>query len=117
MSRDHGVKTDYVDQTLARRQLSQLHIVAVLGEFEQFLEDLRASHPDRLSWTYNKDKKEALLVRIIRNLSPSTPAARTRLGDHVVVHCRSKELSARSGAPNEPPRLLRLSQMGYRLRS
>ena len=93
VSVEHNVKTDYVDVTLARRQLSRLHIVAVVGEFEQFLEDLRDSHPDRLKWTYGpkphaeeepdkkkKQKKEELLVRIIRNLSSSIPDARIQLG-------------------------------------
>jgi hypothetical protein len=94
MSTEHNVKTDNVDLPLARRQLSRLHIVAVVGEFEQFLEDLRDSHPDRLKWTYGpqsqaeeppddkkkKPKKEGLLVRIIRNLSSSIPEARSQLG-------------------------------------
>ena len=93
MSTKHKVKTDYVDLTVAHRQLSSLHIVAVIGEFEQFLEDLRDSHPDGARWTYGpkshaegepetrkKDRKEQLLVRIIRNLSASIPDARIQLG-------------------------------------
>lgn len=102
LSIEHNVKTDNVDLPLARRQLSRLHIVAVVGEFEQFLEGLRDSHPDRLKWTYGpqsqaeeepdkkkKPKKEGLLVRIIRNLSPSIPDARIQLGglDYDLYQC------------------------------
>ena len=52
VSAEQNVKTDYVDLNLARHQLSRLHIIAVSGEFEQFLEDLRDSHPDHQLWTY-----------------------------------------------------------------
>lgn len=67
--------------------------MAVVGEFEQFLEDLRDSHPDRKQWTYEhnshgeqerekkkKQQKEELLVRIIRNLRLKIPHARIQLG-------------------------------------
>jgi hypothetical protein len=76
---EFGVKSDYVDPKLARRQITTLHLIAVMAETEHFLEDLRDSHPSHREWEYPKDDED-LLRRIIRNAVPDLREARKELG-------------------------------------
>jgi hypothetical protein len=78
LSEKHGIKVDNVDPVALHTRVSQLHILAVYQQAEEFLESFRDEHPAARSWTYSSG--DTLLNRILKNLGDDIRTVHRQVG-------------------------------------
>lgn len=69
LSEKHSIKVDTVDFEELQLRISQLYILSIFQQFEEFLENYRDEHPGRNEWEYIKDK--TLFDNILINIAGS----------------------------------------------
>ncbi len=81
LSKTHGVKVDSVDLGRLSRTNSQLYILAVYPQLEDYLESFRREHPRSRDWEYPRnDDKEELIKTIMKNVCGSYQEGRRLIG-------------------------------------
>ncbi len=85
LGNDHNVKISHVDPMHMSSRVSQLHIVGVFQQFEEFLLNFKDEHPQSAAWSY--EEHDDWLTRILKNIGPRYRETLTRLGETEISIC------------------------------
>ncbi len=66
LAKRHKLKLDHVELSELLTRASQLYVLNVYQQIEEFLENFRNEHPDSINWQYQKG--DTLLTNIIKNI-------------------------------------------------
>ncbi len=82
LSKRHSVRVNSVNLDFLKVRVSQLNVIAVYQQCEDFLENFRDEHPLSISWNFDDGdgNKNSLLKRIVKNLAPNYPTAKNLVG-------------------------------------
>ncbi len=78
LSAKHSIRVDDSEMPLLRSHISQLYIITVYAQAEEFLEGFRDEHPLSTNWRY--EKKDDLLKNILKNIDQDYQAAKKLVG-------------------------------------
>lgn len=78
LSAKHSIRVDDSEMPFLRSHISQLYIISVYAQAEEFLEGFRDEHPLSTDWRY--EKKDDLLKSILKNICQDYQAAKRLVG-------------------------------------